>query len=206
MMDEYGADAGASMFMASRQGPRLERGGSWRIYRFLNRVWRIAYDLMGEAGDDVLPGRRCDPEQAAEPRRSCCASVIVLWVTDDSCNNFNTAIAAIMGWSMLQVITCAKLPRSARCRARPRCGRTIVAACSDVRVFRRAVAYASRSRDQRPWRRGRRSILRWRRPRSELAVQIDGKVKSASRLPPMRMRLQSSGCPMPAMRSKARTW
>ncbi|WP_276683478.1 leucine--tRNA ligase [Slackia piriformis] len=103
MMDEYGADAVRTyiLFMAPPDKDLdWNEAGLGGIYRFLNRVWRIAYDLMGEAGDDTYYQEgAATPEQAAEAAKILLRERhrVVGKVTDDfDRNNFNTAIAAIM--------------------------------------------------------------------------------------------------------------
>ena len=103
MMDEYGADAVRTyiLFMAPPDKDLdWNEAGLGGIYRFLNRVWRIAYDLMGEAGDETYYQEgAATPEQAAEAAKVLLRERhrVVGKVTDDfDRNNFNTAIAAIM--------------------------------------------------------------------------------------------------------------
>ncbi len=102
MVNEYGADAVRTyiLFMAPPdKGLDWNESGLGGIYRFLNRVWRLVYDLMGQAGDETLfqegasetAAKKAAEELLRERHR------VVGKVTDDfDRNNFNTAIAAIM--------------------------------------------------------------------------------------------------------------
>ncbi len=107
MIAEYGADAvrATMLFMGPPDKEKLwNEDGLAGIYKFLNRLWRIVYDLVGKADDKTL----YDPEAAAaaEAGKGAHANAmdmkrerhrVVGKVTADiERNNFNTALAAIM--------------------------------------------------------------------------------------------------------------
>lgn len=102
MIDKYGADAvrAAMLFMGPPDKEKL-----WNddvvpsMVKFLNRVWRIVHDLVGEAGEETL----FDPEADALHAHNLAMEMkrerhrVVGKVTEDiDRNNFNTALAAIM--------------------------------------------------------------------------------------------------------------
>ena len=103
MIAEYGADAVRAyiLFMAPPDKELLwDEKGLAGMHRFLNRVWRQVYDLVGEAGESTL----LQPENADAKAAADAAKVmlrerhrVVGKVSDDfDRNNFNTAIAAVM--------------------------------------------------------------------------------------------------------------
>jgi len=102
MIAEYGADAvrAAMLFMGPPDKEKLwNEDGLAGIYKFLNRLWRIVYDLVGQADDQTL----YDPAAAAEGAHANAMAMkrerhrVVGKVTADiERNNFNTALAAIM--------------------------------------------------------------------------------------------------------------
>ena len=102
MIAEYGADAvrAAMLFMGPPDKEKLwNEDGLAGIYKFLNRLWRIVYDLVGKAEDKTL----YDPEAAADEAHANAMAMkrerhrVVGKVTADvERNNFNTALAAIM--------------------------------------------------------------------------------------------------------------
>lgn len=102
MIDQYGADAvrAAMLFMGPPDKEKLwNEDGLAGMYKFLNRLWRIVFDLVGKAGDDTL----FDPEADASKAHELAMAMkrerhrVVGKVTDDiERNNFNTALAAIM--------------------------------------------------------------------------------------------------------------
>ena len=102
MIAEYGADAvrATMLFMGPPDKEKLwNEDGLAGIYKFLNRLWRIVYDLVGQAGDQTL----YDPTAAAEGAHANAMAMkrerhrVVGKVTADiERNNFNTALAAIM--------------------------------------------------------------------------------------------------------------
>ena len=118
MIAEYGADAVRAfiLFMAPPDKDlEWEEEGLAGIYRFLNRVWRQVYDLMGQAGDDTLfqndagettaAGKEGASKGAADEEGAAKLAAtlnrerhrVVGKVVDDiERNNFNTALAAIM--------------------------------------------------------------------------------------------------------------
>jgi len=103
MIDEYGADA-VRAFMLFMGPPDKEKmwneDGLAGIYKFLNRLWRVVCDLVGKAGEDTL----YDPNAAAAEGAHANAMemkrerhrVVGKVTADFERNNFNTAIAAIM--------------------------------------------------------------------------------------------------------------
>ena len=107
MIAEYGADAvrATMLFMGPPDKEKLwNEDGLVGMYKFLNRLWRIVADLVGEAGDKTL----FDEAAAAEAAKGKGAHAnamdmkrerhrVVGKVTADfERNNFNTALAAIM--------------------------------------------------------------------------------------------------------------
>ncbi|HIT50758.1 MAG TPA: leucine--tRNA ligase [Candidatus Aveggerthella excrementigallinarum] len=102
MINEYGADAVRTyiLFMAPPdKGLDWNEAGLGGIYRFLNRVWRMVHDLMGQAGEETLfqEGASADEAQKAFEELVRERHRVVGKVTDDFArNNFNTAISAIM--------------------------------------------------------------------------------------------------------------
>lgn len=102
MIDQYGADAvrAAMLFMGPPDKEKLwNEDGLAGMYKFLNRLWRIVFDLVGKAGDETL----FDPEADASKAHELAMAMkrerhrVVGKVTDDiERNNFNTALAAIM--------------------------------------------------------------------------------------------------------------
>ena len=57
MIAVYGADAvrAAVLFMGPPDKEKLwNEDGLAGMYKFLNRLWRQVYDLVGEAGEDTL--------------------------------------------------------------------------------------------------------------------------------------------------------
>ena len=102
MMDAYGADAVRTyvLFMAPpNKDLDWNEAGLGGIYRFLNRVWRIVYDLMNQAGEETLYQAGAPEAQVREAAKVLLRERhrVVGKVTDDfERDNFNTAIAAIM--------------------------------------------------------------------------------------------------------------
>ena len=69
------------------------------MHKFLNRVWRMVYDLMGKADEDTLYQPGASEAEAAAARKVLLRErhrVAGKVVDDFDRNNFNTAIAAIM--------------------------------------------------------------------------------------------------------------
>jgi len=103
MIDEYGADAvrAIMLFMGPPDKEKMwNEDGLAGIYKFLNRLWRVVCDLVGKAGEDTL----YDPNAAAAEGAHANAMemkrerhrVVGKVTADFERNNFNTAIAAIM--------------------------------------------------------------------------------------------------------------
>ena len=101
MIAVYGADAvrAAVLFMGPPDKEKLwNEDGLAGMYKFLNRLWRQVYDLVGAAGEDTLyqaAGKKSAKELAEEPNRER-HRLVGKVVEDVERNNFNTAIAAIM--------------------------------------------------------------------------------------------------------------
>jgi leucyl-tRNA synthetase len=103
MIAEYGADAVRTyiLFMAPPDKDlQWDEEGLAGIYKFLNRVWRQVYDLVGAAGEDTLyqPANK-GKEKPADAAKTLLRERhrVVGKVGDDmERDNFNTAIAAIM--------------------------------------------------------------------------------------------------------------
>lgn len=101
MIAVYGADAvrAAVLFMGPPDKEKLwNEDGLAGMYKFLNRLWRQVYDLIGEAGEDTLyqaAGKKSAKELAEELNRER-HRLVGKVVEDIERNNFNTAIAAIM--------------------------------------------------------------------------------------------------------------
>ena len=102
MIENYGADAvrTAMLFMGPVDKEKLWNEDSLAgVYKFLNRLWRIVADLVGEAGEKTL----YDPEARSTAAHATAMDMkrerhrVTEKVTADiERNNFNTAIAAIM--------------------------------------------------------------------------------------------------------------
>ncbi len=102
MIKAYGADSvrAAMLFMGPPDKEKLwNEDGLAGMSKFLNRVWRIVFDLVGQAGDETL----FDPEADASNAHKLAMQMkrerhrVVGKVTEDiERNNFNTALAAIM--------------------------------------------------------------------------------------------------------------
>ena len=101
MIAVYGADAvrAAVLFMSPPDKEKLwNEDGLAGMYKFLNRLWRQVYDLVGAAGEDTLyqaAGKKSAKELAEELNRER-HRLVGKVVEDIERNNFNTAIAAIM--------------------------------------------------------------------------------------------------------------
>lgn len=101
MIAVYGADAvrAAVLFMGPPDKEKLwNEDGLAGMYKFLNRLWRQVYDLVGEADEDTLyqaAGKKSAKELAEELNRER-HRLVGKVVEDIERNNFNTAIAAIM--------------------------------------------------------------------------------------------------------------
>lgn len=101
MIAVYGADAvrAAVLFMGPPDKEKLwNEDGLAGMYKFLNRLWRQVYDLVGAAGEDTLyqaAGKKSAKELAEEFNRER-HRLVGKVVEDIERNNFNTAIAAIM--------------------------------------------------------------------------------------------------------------
>ena len=101
MIAVYGADAvrAAMLFMGPPDKEKLwNEDGLAGMYKFLNRLWRQVYDLVGAAGEDTLyqaAGKKSAKELAEELNRER-HRLVGKVVEDIERNNFNTAIAAIM--------------------------------------------------------------------------------------------------------------
>lgn len=101
MIAVYGADAvrAAVLFMGPPDKEKLwNEDGLAGMYKFLNRLWRQVYDLVGAAGEDTLyqaAGKKSVKELAEELNRER-HRLVGKVVEDVERNNFNTAIAAIM--------------------------------------------------------------------------------------------------------------
>lgn len=101
MVEGYGADTVrmAMLFMGPPDKEKLwNENGLEGIYKFLNRVWRQIHDLVGAAGDetyfqgaDEAEGKEAADKLVRERHR------VVGKVTEDiERNQYNTAVAAIM--------------------------------------------------------------------------------------------------------------
>ena len=101
MIAVYGADEvrAAVLFMGPPDKEKLwNEDGLAGMYKFLNRLWRQVYDLVGAAGEDTLyqaAGKKSAKELAEELNRER-HRLVGKVVEDIERNNFNTAIAAIM--------------------------------------------------------------------------------------------------------------
>lgn len=101
MIAVYGADAvrAAVLFMGPPDKEKLwNEDGLAGMYKFLNRLWRQVYDLVGAAGEDTLyqaAGKKSAKELAEELNRER-HRLVGKVVEDVERSNFNTAIAAIM--------------------------------------------------------------------------------------------------------------
>ena len=102
MIAGYGADAvrAAMLFMGPPDKEKLwNEDGLAGMYKFLCRIWRQVYDLVGDAGEETLYQEGATPEQAQASLDTLVRErhrVVGKVVDDFARNNFNTAIAAIM--------------------------------------------------------------------------------------------------------------
>ncbi len=102
MIKTYGADAvrAAMLFMGPPDKEKLwNEDGLAGMEKFLNRVWRMVWDLVGEAGDQTLFDPQADASKAHELAMAMKRERhrVVGKVTEDiQRNTYNTALAAIM--------------------------------------------------------------------------------------------------------------
>ncbi len=102
MIAGYGADAVRAyiLFMAPPDKElQWNEDGLAGMHKFLNRAWRMVYDLAGKAGEDTLFQTGASDADIAEARKVLLRErhrVAGKVVDDFDRNNFNTAIAAIM--------------------------------------------------------------------------------------------------------------
>ncbi len=102
MIIGYGADAVRTyiLFMAPPDKDLdWDEDGLAGIYRFLNRVWRAIYDLMGQADSETLfaEGAKVDAAHKAVKTLTRERHRVIGKVTDDiERSNFNTALSAVM--------------------------------------------------------------------------------------------------------------
>ncbi|MBE6464100.1 MAG: leucine--tRNA ligase [Eggerthellaceae bacterium] len=107
MIAEYGADAVRAymLFMGPPDKEKMwNEDGLAGMFKFLNRLWRIVCDLVGEAGDQTLFDAEAAAKAAAGKGAHANAMdmkrerhrVVGKVTADFERNNFNTAIAAIM--------------------------------------------------------------------------------------------------------------
>lgn len=102
MIAEYGADAVRTyiLFMAPPDKDLLwDESGLAGIYKFMNRAWRIVYDLVGHAGDESFYQEGASLKEGKEAAKKLNRErhrVVGKVVDDFERNNFNTALAAIM--------------------------------------------------------------------------------------------------------------
>ena len=191
MIAEYGADAvrATMLFMGPPDKEKLwNEDGLAGMYKFLNRLWRIVYDLVGKADDRTL----YDP--AAEATENNNVKVlarerhrVVGKVTADiERNNFNTALAAIMELS--NVAADFLRPRSAEHRLNCETGWPVASEVAEVLVklmapivphwaeelWHDALGREGSVHDQ-PW--PEFDPEQAKADEIELAVQVNGKVK-----------------------------
>ncbi len=102
MIAGYGADAVRAyiLFMAPPDKElQWNEDGLAGMHKFLNRAWRMVYDLVGKADEDSLYQAGASEADIAEARKVLLRErhrVAGKVVDDFDRNNFNTAIAAIM--------------------------------------------------------------------------------------------------------------
>lgn len=102
MIAGYGCDAVRAyiLFMAPPDKElQWNEDGLAGMHKFLNRVWRMVYDLVGKADEDTLYQPGASDAEAAAARKVLLRErhrVAGKVVDDFDRNNFNTAIAAIM--------------------------------------------------------------------------------------------------------------
>ncbi len=102
MIAAYGADAvrAAMLFMGPPDKEKLwNEDGLAGMSKFLNRVWKQVYDLLGKAGENTLcqnEGAEKDAAGLADKLLRERHRVVGKVEEDFDRNNFNTAIAAIM--------------------------------------------------------------------------------------------------------------
>ncbi|MBQ9002449.1 MAG: leucine--tRNA ligase [Eggerthellaceae bacterium] len=101
MIAEYGADAvrATMLFMGPPDKEKLwSEEGLAGMYKFLNRLWRIVCDLVGQAGEKTLFDENAEATEKNGPKVLVCERhrVVGKVTADIERNNFNTALAAIM--------------------------------------------------------------------------------------------------------------
>ncbi|QKF07370.1 leucine--tRNA ligase [Berryella wangjianweii] len=103
MIASYGADAVRAyiLFMAPPDKELLwNEDGLAGLFKFLNRAWRMVYDLVGKAGDEALFSGSPVDDAALERLGATLVRerhrVVGKVEQDFERNNFNTAIAAMM--------------------------------------------------------------------------------------------------------------
>ncbi len=102
MIAGYGADAvrATMLFMGPPDKEKMwNEDGLAGMYRFLNRLWRVVYDLIGKAGDETFYDATADASNAHELAMAMKRErhrVVGKVTADIERNNFNTALAAIM--------------------------------------------------------------------------------------------------------------
>ncbi len=103
MIERYGADACRAyiLFMAPPDKELLwNEDGLAGMHKFLNRAWRVVFDLAGLAGENTLyQGKTADEDAASKVAKTLNRErhrVVEKVQADFERNNFNTAISAIM--------------------------------------------------------------------------------------------------------------
>jgi leucyl-tRNA synthetase len=107
MIAEYGADAVRAymLFMGPPDKEKMwNEDGLAGMFKFLNRLWRIVCDLVGEAGDQTLFDEEAAAKAAAGKGAHASAMdmkrerhrVAAKVTADFERNSFNTALAALM--------------------------------------------------------------------------------------------------------------
>ena len=198
MIAEYGADAvrAAMLFMGPPDKEKLwNEDGLAGIYKFLNRLWRIVYDLVGKAGEKTLYDEAAAAEAAAGKGAHASAMdmkrerhrVVGKVTADIERNNFNTALAAIMELANVSGAFLRLKPAEHRVNCQtggPLCrdvAETIVKLMAPIaphwaeELWHDALGYEDSVHDQ-PWPEFDPELAK--ADEVELAVQVNGKVKA----------------------------
>ena len=192
MIANYGADAvrATMLFMGPPDKEKLwNEDGLAGMYKFLNRLWRIVYDLVGKADDKTL----YDPSAEANDTNNVKVlarerhRVVGKVTADIERNNFNTALAAIM--ELANVAADFLRPRSAEHRVNCEKGWPVASEVAEVIVklmapiaphwaeelWHGALGHEDSVHDQ-PWPEFDPEMAK--ADEVELAVQVNGKVKT----------------------------
>lgn len=194
MIKTYGADAvrAAMLFMGPPDKEKLwNEDGLAGMEKFLTRVWRMVWDLVGAAGDQTLFDPQADSSKAHDLAMAMKRERhrVVGKVTEDiQRNNYNTALAAIM--ELANATGAFLRVREAEHRVQCETGGPL---CRDVaetlvkllapiaphwaeELWQTALGHADSSVHTQPW--PEYDPEQAKGDEVELAVQLNGKVKA----------------------------